>query len=80
MGAAVITFLILWPMAAAGILLLIRGDRHNAIRGFALAASLVEFFASLFLLFAFQTNAEFQFTARWTWKKELNCTASQTLH
>jgi len=70
-GAAVITFLILWPMAAAGILLLIRGDRHNAIRGFALAATLAEFFASLFLLFAFQTNADFQFTARWTWSESL---------
>ena len=72
MGPAVVTFLILWPLVAAGITLLIRSDRPGSIRGFALAATLVEFAVSLYLLFAFQTGAGYQFTVRWIWSETMS--------
>jgi len=71
-GSGIITFLIFWPLAAAGIVLLIRSDRRGAIRGFALAATLAEFAASLYLLFAFHPGGGYQFTVRWVWSPTLS--------
>ena len=56
MDSAILTFLIFWPLVAAGITVLIRADRHDSIRIFALCATLVEFAASLYLLFAFRAD------------------------
>jgi len=69
--AGIVTFLIFWPLVAAGITLLIRSDRPGSIRGFALAATLAEFLASLYLLFAFHPGGGYQFTIRGEWSQAL---------
>lgn len=71
MDSAILTFLIFWPLVAAGITMLIRADRHDSIRIFALCATLVEFVASLYLLFAFRTGGGYQFTLHWPWSDAL---------
>ena len=67
MSSGILTFLIFWPLVAAGILLVIPRGRPAAIRGVALGAALAEFVVSLALVFAFRPGADFQFTTRWVW-------------
>ncbi len=71
LDSSILTFLIFWPLVAAGLLVFFREQNPGSIRIFAFVATLVEFVASLYLLLMFRTGGGYQFLVRWEWSSSL---------
>lgn len=68
LGIPILSLLIFFPLAGAIVLLFIDKEKVGALRGVALLVSLIEFFISLPLFFAFDSKtAAMQFVEDWWW-------------